>query len=469
MLARDHLPDRFNAAEWFVGRHVSSSEGRRVALVTDLGETTFEELDRLVRGFAAALERQPVHRGDRVAIVLPDGPLFSVSFWGSIAAGAVAVPLNPHLKPEKLQAILADCDPRLLVFDPAVVDGPSVVNAGCALWERGEAERRAAATPPAPGYADTHRERANALAMLQRVPEAITAFEDSVRLDPKMEDAHFNLGGLLLGRGDARRAAAAFTKAVELNGKSADNHYALGAALTQSGDRERGIAAYRKAIALDAQLAVAHWDLGIALLDEGQFTEALAALERGQKLGARPPGPPATTLQQARRFIELEAKLSTVLEGKLEPASADERLEYAVVCQRKRLYASAARLSAAAFTADPVKAPGAGRRYQAAVAAALAGAGQGQDADKLEAAERARWRKQAADWLRAELSQWAHLLDQSPQNHRKAIREALERCRRESAFAGIREPRELAKLPPSERTACIRLWADVQELLAKCF
>jgi 4-hydroxybenzoate-CoA ligase len=158
MLARDHLPDRFNAAEWFVGRNASSSGGRRVAVVTDQGETTFEQLDRLVRGFAAGLERQPIHRGDRVAIVLPDGPLFSVAFWGSIAAGAVAVPLNTLLKPEKVRAILADCDPRLLVFDPAVVDGPSVVNAGCALWEPDEAERRAAATPPAHGYADTHRD-----------------------------------------------------------------------------------------------------------------------------------------------------------------------------------------------------------------------------------------------------------------------------------------------------------------------
>src|SRR6202011_1511475 len=131
--------ERFNAAEWFVGRNVAEGRGERVAIVTDEGETTYGELEELARRFAAALENQGVHRGDRVALILPDGLLFSICFWGAIAAGAVAVPLNTLLKPEKLKAILADCDPRLLVFDPGVVDGRSIANADCAVWGRTEA------------------------------------------------------------------------------------------------------------------------------------------------------------------------------------------------------------------------------------------------------------------------------------------------------------------------------------------
>lgn len=158
VFACDHLPDRFNAAEWFIGRHASSGGGERVAIVTDQGETTYGELDALVRSFAAALARQGIHPGDRVAIVLPDGPLFSVCFWGAIARGAVAVPLNTLLKPEKLKAILADCDPRLLVFDARIADGPSISNEGSAVWESAEAGRRVAETSPAAGYAATHRD-----------------------------------------------------------------------------------------------------------------------------------------------------------------------------------------------------------------------------------------------------------------------------------------------------------------------
>src|SRR3984893_17546081 len=158
MRATDHLPERFNAAEWFVGRNVAEGRGERVAIVTDEGETTYSELEELVRRFAAAVERQGVHQGDRVALILPDGPLFSISFWGAIAAGAVAVPLNTLLKPEKLKAILADCDPRLLVFDGSVVDGLAVANDGCAGWESAEAEKSLRACSPAPRYASTHRD-----------------------------------------------------------------------------------------------------------------------------------------------------------------------------------------------------------------------------------------------------------------------------------------------------------------------
>jgi benzoate-CoA ligase family protein len=158
MRASDQLPERFNSAEWFVGRHATGDRARHIAIVTDEKETTFGELDQLVRRFAAALERQGVHHGDRVALILPDGLLFSICFWGAIAAGAVAVPLNPLLKPEKLKEILADCDPRQLVFDGGLVDGPAVANDACAPWRAAEAESQVRDTSPAPAYATTHRD-----------------------------------------------------------------------------------------------------------------------------------------------------------------------------------------------------------------------------------------------------------------------------------------------------------------------
>src|SRR6202022_2023208 len=158
MRASDHLPERFNAAEWFVGRNVAEGRAGRAAIVADEGETTYGELEELVRRFAVALERQGVHQGDRVVLILPDGPLFSISFWCAIAAGAVGAALHTLLKPEKLKAILADCDPRLLVFDGSIVDGLAIANDGCAGWETAEAERRLGESLPVPRYASTHRD-----------------------------------------------------------------------------------------------------------------------------------------------------------------------------------------------------------------------------------------------------------------------------------------------------------------------
>src|SRR5207244_644501 len=77
--------------------------------------------------------------------------------------------------------------------------------------------------------------------------------------------------------------------------------------------------------------------------------------------------------------------------------SAWESLDLATVCERKRLNAAAARFSAEAFTADPKLADDlhAQHRYNAARAAAQAGAGRGEDAAKLDDAAKAKFRGQA--------------------------------------------------------------------------
>jgi benzoate-CoA ligase len=157
MRASDHLPDRFNAAAWFIGRHAAEGRGGRVAAITDAGQTTYGELDQGVRRFAAAIRRAGVHPGDRVALLLPDGPLFPVVFWGAIAAGAVAVPLNTQLKPEHLEGILGDCEPRLLIFDPSLV-ASAPAPGDTAIWNAGETSDRVRAAEPEPSYASTHRD-----------------------------------------------------------------------------------------------------------------------------------------------------------------------------------------------------------------------------------------------------------------------------------------------------------------------
>jgi tetratricopeptide (TPR) repeat protein len=321
-----------------------------------------------------------------------------------------------------------------------------------------------------PRHLDSYVQRATALSAMGRLDDAVAAFEQAIRLDPRLEDAHFNLGKVFLDQGRPDRAVAAYARAVELNGQSAENHYSLGVALKLSGDRGGAVAAYRKALALDPNYAVAHWDLGVALVEQGAFREAVAALERGRRLGARPGGTsPEKYLERVRRYLALDAKLPAVLDGSEPPACAGERLEYAVVCQFKGLNTASARLYAEALAEEPAlaAAPEADHRYQAARAAALAGRGRGNDAADLDAKERARLRKQALDWLRADLDRWTERLDSSKDGS-AAVRAALERWGKDAALAGVREPAELAALPEAERSDYVRLWADVQSLLVRC-
>ncbi|MGH7714713.1 MAG: benzoate-CoA ligase family protein [Vulcanimicrobiaceae bacterium] len=121
MRAADHLPEIFNAAEYFVGRNVALRRGDSPALISDQSTVTYRELDLAVRGFAARLIERGLRGGERVVIVLPDSPAWSIAFWGTIAAGGVAVPLNTALRESERETILADCAPFAIVEDPAQV------------------------------------------------------------------------------------------------------------------------------------------------------------------------------------------------------------------------------------------------------------------------------------------------------------------------------------------------------------
>ena len=106
-----------------------------------------------------------------------------------------------------------------------------------------------------------------------------------------------------------------------------------------------------------------------------------------------------------------------------------------------------------------------GNRYAAARVAARAGCGQGEEAAKLDEKERTRWRKQALNWLRADLTLWTRQLESGTQLDRKTVVATLQRWQQERVLAGIRDAALLAKLPPAEQEACARLWAQVEAVL----
>ncbi|MFD0205565.1 MULTISPECIES: class I adenylate-forming enzyme family protein [Saccharothrix] len=67
---------------------------------------------------AGGLVGAGVRPGDRVALVLDDGPDFVLSFLGAAHAGAVAVPINPRLHTDELHQVLRAAAPALVVVKP---------------------------------------------------------------------------------------------------------------------------------------------------------------------------------------------------------------------------------------------------------------------------------------------------------------------------------------------------------------
>ena len=102
-----------------------------------------------------------------------------------------------------------------------------------------------------------------------------------------------------------------------------------------------------------------------------------------------------------------------------------------------------------------------------ACCAALAGYGQGKDADQLEDIERRRLRQQAIAWLRNALDMWTKQVTGGPPDARAKARLALLGWQNHVDLAGIRDKDALARLTQPERAACQKLWDDVATLLRK--
>jgi serine/threonine-protein kinase len=172
---------------------------------------------------------------------------------------------------------------------------------------------------------------------------------------------------------------------------------------------------------------------------------------------------------QPKRRKATEEKLANVLKGNAQPADAAECVMLAFLCQQpsKVLNAAAVRFYRQAFTEKPPLADNLDlqHRYNAACAAALAGCGQGKDADKLDAKERTDLREQALDWLRADLIAYRQMLEKSAARSSPLVAERMRHWLQDTDFAGVRGPEALARLPEVEREAWRQLWADVADLL----
>jgi hypothetical protein len=153
-----------------------------------------------------------------------------------------------------------------------------------------------------------------------------------------------------------------------------------------------------------------------------------------------------------------------MLKGEYRPASNVDRIHLAELCSIKRLPAASVRFYTEALVGAWLVAP---IRYPAACSAALAGCGQGEDAATVPDKVRTSLRKQALEWLRADLAALASRLKGGRPQDRAAVQSALHTWRSDPALAGVRDSSPLAALLSAERAAWQQLWTDVAALLAK--
>ena len=85
-----------------------------------LGERKIDyaELDRAARGVAAALQARGIGPGEKVALLVPNVPEFTIAYFGALYAGLVVVPINVLAAAPEVTYFLQDSDASLLIAHP---------------------------------------------------------------------------------------------------------------------------------------------------------------------------------------------------------------------------------------------------------------------------------------------------------------------------------------------------------------
>jgi hypothetical protein len=152
------------------------------------------------------------------------------------------------------------------------------------------------------------------------------------------------------------------------------------------------------------------------------------------------------------------------------PRDDVERLQLAWHAHTKSLNTGSVRLYAVALAKDPDLAndrQGPRHRYNAACAALLAAFGHGKEDPPHDEAAKVKLRKQAREWLQAELSAWAKVFETGTAEAKAKVAPVLQHWKEDTDLIGIRDEKQRAKLPEEERTALNSLWNDVDQLLIK--
>jgi len=126
-----------------------------------------------------------------------------------------------------------------------------------------------------PGYAEAHNNFGVALDKQDQTDKAIRQYQEAIRLEPDYANAHNNLGFALDQKGQIDEAISQYQEAIRLKPEHAKAHNNMGLALAAKGRFDEAIENFRNAIQINPNDAEALNNLGNALAAKGRFDEAI--------------------------------------------------------------------------------------------------------------------------------------------------------------------------------------------------
>ncbi len=340
---------------------------------------------------------------------------------------------------------------------------------GAALLRSGHPEeaigelRRALEIEPAEGR--RHLDLGNALLQRGDLVGATASLRSAVRLSPNDADAHMALAGALQAAGDVDGALRSVDDALRLRPEFAGAFNLRGACYLAMVEVASARKAFEEATRLMPQSVGYLGNLARALKREGRFRDALDVWKRAHEIAQRTNEkrfPTADWVAEGERTLYTDRKLAEVMRGAETPGTPAETSELAGLAYIKGEAATAVRLYAEAFKADPALEEQDHVRLDAACAAVLAAEGRAPSTPLPAAEPAARLRAQALEWLRKELPS----METESATDPKGTRWILTIWTRTPELAAVRGD-GIARLPGSEQGDWRALWARVDAFAAR--
>jgi serine/threonine-protein kinase len=319
-----------------------------------------------------------------------------------------------------------------------------------------------------PGYPEAHNNLGNNLMELNRLDDAEAAYREALRLRPGHANAAMNIGFAYYGR---RRFDDALATARGLVARRPDDfhgHYLLGITLRQKGDDDASLAALQETVRRGPKFPYARQALGEMLRERGRPGEALAEFRADLRLLPTHAEAYREAGRAHERMGQTEEAVAAYREAvRLKPALADAHLALGDallargdVSAARAAWADALRVAGERVASGPAAAADLWALPRQVAARAAVRLGTGPGAASASAGEAARLRRQALDWLRADLARWELLVASGDPFERHGAAKRLAEWRDDPALAGVRDAGALEELPRGERDGWRRLWAD---------
>jgi serine/threonine-protein kinase len=319
-----------------------------------------------------------------------------------------------------------------------------------------------------PKFALAHSGLGLCLQAKGRLEEALDHFRQALEIEPHLAEAHFNFGVVFYSADRLDEAISQFKQALGLDPQAALDPHILGSTLPAKSRPDEPIDLFAEAVRTDPKSSAAALNnIGNALRDSGRVEEAVDYLQ----LAIRIDPMCASAYNNLGLAMQMQHRVDEAIHHfqesiRLEPKSAmraHSNIGFALQSQGRLdeaigHFQHAVKLDPKFITAQN----GLGICLHDAACAALKSAAKpSAENSPLGEPDRVGLRRQAMDWLKANLDLTAAMRGRGLKPPW-----SLSTWQVDPALAAVREPTELAKLPQAERAQWQRFWAEVTAQIA---